>query len=153
MVMLVGAAVPNETTGQLTTVFDDLPRQPFSEFVLSFRGGPTAVLQASATCGDSKVKAVFSNRGATIVHWILKEFRTDSGQPLDLVPSGAGPDAVKPFTLVVDDPAITARLKDAVYRVTVNGAPNRLSCQVLCENGMEVTTPEAALQTGEAGRE
>jgi aerobic-type carbon monoxide dehydrogenase small subunit (CoxS/CutS family) len=38
-------------------------------------------------------------------------------------------------------------------RVTVNGAPNRLSCQVLCENGMEITTPEAALQNGEAGRE
>ena len=71
----------------------------------------------------TKVKAVFSNRGATIVHWILKEFRTDGGQPLDLVPSGAGADAVKPFALAVDDQAITARLKDAVYRVTVNGAP------------------------------
>ena len=70
----------------------------------------------------TKVRAVFSNRGATIVHWILKEFRTDGGQPLDLVPSGAGADAVKPFALAVDDKAITARLKDAVYRVTVNGA-------------------------------
>lgn len=59
-VKLVGAANPDPSTGQLTTVFDDLPRQPFSEFVLSFRGGPTAVLQASATCGDSKVKAVFT---------------------------------------------------------------------------------------------
>ena len=38
-------------------------------------------------------------------------------------------------------------------RITVNGAPNRLSCQVLCENGMEVTTSEAVLPTGEAGRE
>jgi YidC/Oxa1 family membrane protein insertase len=70
----------------------------------------------------TKVKAVFSNHGATIVRWILKEFRTDGGQPLDLVPAGAGADAVKPFTLVVDDEAISARLKDAVYRVTVNGA-------------------------------
>lgn len=38
-------------------------------------------------------------------------------------------------------------------RVTVNGAPNRLSCQVLCENGMEVTTFEPVLQNEEAGRE
>jgi YidC/Oxa1 family membrane protein insertase len=69
----------------------------------------------------SKLKAVFSNRGGTIVHWILKEYRTDAGQPLDLVPSGAGADAIKPFTVTVDDQAIDARLNDAVYRVTVNG--------------------------------
>lgn len=71
----------------------------------------------------AKVKAVFSNRGATVVHWILKDYRDDRGQPLDLVPSSAGADAVKPFTLAVDDPAISARLKDATYRVTVDGTP------------------------------
>jgi YidC/Oxa1 family membrane protein insertase len=71
----------------------------------------------------SKVKATFSNRGGVITHWILKEFRNDSGQPLDLVPSGAGPDAIKPFTLSVDDKALTDRLKNAIYRVTVDGAP------------------------------
>jgi YidC/Oxa1 family membrane protein insertase len=70
----------------------------------------------------SKLKAVFSNRGATIVHWILKEYRTDAGQPLDLVPAGSGVDAIKPFTVTVDDQAIDSRLQDAVYRVTVNGA-------------------------------
>ena len=57
----------------------------------------------------TKVKAVFSNRGATIVHWILKEYRTDEGEPLDLVPQGAGADAIKPFTLTVDDPGDRAR--------------------------------------------
>ena len=71
----------------------------------------------------SKVKATFSNRGGVITHWIMKEFRNDSGQPLDLVPSGAGPDAIKPFTLSVDDKAVTDRLKDAIYRITVDGAP------------------------------
>src|SRR5688500_7002407 len=39
----------------------------------------------------SKVKAVFSNRGAKLVHWILKEYRSDAGHPLDLIPAGAGP--------------------------------------------------------------
>jgi len=70
----------------------------------------------------SKLKAVFSNQGGTIVHWILKEYRTDAGQPLDLVPGGSGAAAMKPFAVTVDDQAIDARLKDAVYRVTVNGA-------------------------------
>ncbi|MEO7135516.1 MAG: membrane protein insertase YidC [Vicinamibacterales bacterium] len=71
----------------------------------------------------SKVKAVFSNRGATLVHWILKEFRSDKGEPLDLIPQGAGANAIKPFTLTVDDQATSARINDAIYRVTVDGNP------------------------------
>src|SRR5687768_8020999 len=70
----------------------------------------------------TKVRAVFSNRGGTIKNWILKEFRNDAGEPLDLVPGGAGDNTIKPFTLTVDDPATSARINDAVYRVTVNGA-------------------------------
>jgi YidC/Oxa1 family membrane protein insertase len=69
------------------------------------------------------VRAVFSNRGGTIKNWILKEFRSDAGEQLDLVPGGAGDNTIKPFTLTVDDPAISARINDAIYRVTVNGAP------------------------------
>ena len=47
----------------------------------------------------TKVKAVFSNRGGTVVHWILKEFRSDKGEPLDLIPQGAGANAIKPSTV------------------------------------------------------
>ncbi len=73
------------------------------------------------TVETTKVKAVFSNRGGTLVHWILKEFRSDAGEPLDLVPGGAGDRSIKPFTLTVEDAATSARLNDAIYRVTVNG--------------------------------
>jgi YidC/Oxa1 family membrane protein insertase len=93
----------------------------------------TSVPEVAATVGEtsareivvetSKVKAVFSNQGAKVVHWILKEYRNDLGQPLDLVPSGAGANAIKPFSLAVEDPALTARLDSAIYRVTVDGAP------------------------------
>ena len=71
----------------------------------------------------SKVKAVFANKGAHLTHWILKEYRNDNGKPLDLVPEGAGANAIRPFTLTVDDQAISARLNDALYRITVNGVP------------------------------
>jgi YidC/Oxa1 family membrane protein insertase len=83
-------------------------------------GEPTA---REIVVETTKVRAVFSNRGATIVHWILKEYRTDQGEPLDLVPASAGAAAFKPFTLAVDDQALSARLNEAIYRVTVNGAP------------------------------
>ena len=93
------------------------------------RGGPAIAATVSEVNAreiiveTSKVKAVFSNRGGTIVHWILKEFRTDQGEPLDLVPSGSGAAAMKPFTLTVDDPVLSARINDATYRITVDGTP------------------------------
>jgi YidC/Oxa1 family membrane protein insertase len=72
---------------------------------------------------NSKVRAVFSNRGAVIKSWVLKQFRDDAGEPLDLVPVGAGENATKPFTLTVDDQATSDRMKNAIYRVTVGDAP------------------------------
>jgi YidC/Oxa1 family membrane protein insertase len=76
------------------------------------------------------VRAVFTNRGARLLHWTLKGFRSDEGVPLDLVPEGAGPDAVKPFSLVVDDPAVSARLNNAIYRVSTGNQPLGASEQV-----------------------
>jgi YidC/Oxa1 family membrane protein insertase len=70
---------------------------------------------------NSKVRAVFSNRGGTLLHWVLKEYRDNAGEPLDLVPSGTGEGATKPFTLTVDDRATSDRLNAAHYRVTVGG--------------------------------
>jgi len=96
----------------------------------------------------SKVRAVFSNRGANIVHWILKEFRNDAGQPLDLVPGGAGDATVKPFTLTVDDPATTARLNNAIYRlrdatsgdtVDATAAPQTIVFESEASDGLKVT--------------
>jgi len=71
---------------------------------------------------NSKVRAVFSNRGGTLLRWILKEYRDDAGEPLDLVPAESGDRASKPFTLSVDDKAITDRINTALYRATVGGA-------------------------------
>ena len=71
----------------------------------------------------AKVRAVFTNKGARLVHWILKEYRNDNGTPLDLVPAGAGSNPVRPFTITVDDQALSARINDALYKVTVNGGP------------------------------
>jgi YidC/Oxa1 family membrane protein insertase len=92
------------------------PQQPVAAATVSEPNAREIVVETS------KVKATFSNHGGVITHWILKEFRNDSGQPLDLIPSGAGPDAIKPFTLSVEDKALTERLKNAIYRVTVDGA-------------------------------
>jgi YidC/Oxa1 family membrane protein insertase len=62
-----------------------------------------------------KVRATFTNRGARLKDWQLKDYRADDGQPMDLVPRAA---TTLPFSLRVDDAAQTVRLNEAFYRVT-----------------------------------
>ena len=65
------------------------------------------------------VQAVLSNRGGRMLHWRLKEYRDGAGQPVDLVPVGlARRRSRRPFSLRVDDEALTRRLNTALYRVT-----------------------------------
>lgn len=64
-----------------------------------------------------KVRAVFTNKGARLHHWILKEFRNDRGEPLDLVPETIPPPSPLPFSLRLDDAVATARLNDTFYRI------------------------------------
>jgi len=40
------------------------------------------------TVDTTTVQAIFTNRGARLLHWRLKMYRDDRGQPVDLVPSG-----------------------------------------------------------------
>jgi YidC/Oxa1 family membrane protein insertase len=63
------------------------------------------------------VRAVFTNRGARIKSWQLKEYRDDNGQSLDLVPSQLPPDQPLPFSLRVDDGEMTRRLNTALYQL------------------------------------
>ena len=64
------------------------------------------------------VQAVLTNRGGRLLHWRLKEYPDIQGNPLDLVPSNIPPDQSRPFSLQVDDPQVTERLNNAIYRVT-----------------------------------
>ncbi|MDP2318580.1 MAG: membrane protein insertase YidC [Acidobacteriota bacterium] len=75
------------------------------------------------------VRATFTNRGGRLLHWVLKEYRNEDGTPLDLVPQNIGPDAVKPFSLAVDDPAVTERINSSLYRVVPGGDNPSLSAE------------------------
>ncbi len=48
---LVGVVHLNEATGQLTTTFSNTPELPYTDFKLSFSGGPQAALDTPAQCG------------------------------------------------------------------------------------------------------
>jgi YidC/Oxa1 family membrane protein insertase len=64
------------------------------------------------------VRAVFTNRGGTLRHWQLKQYRDDDEGPIDLIPADIPPALPLPFSLRVDDAATTARLNESLYRVT-----------------------------------
>jgi YidC/Oxa1 family membrane protein insertase len=64
------------------------------------------------------VQAVFTNRGGRVLHWRLKAFQDSHGNPVDLVPSDVPPNEPRPFSLIVDDAALSQRLNASMYRVT-----------------------------------
>jgi YidC/Oxa1 family membrane protein insertase len=64
------------------------------------------------------VRAVFTNRGARLKSWKLKSYLDLGRRPQELVPTYLRAEEPKPFELLVDDPAATARLKDALFQVS-----------------------------------
>ena len=118
-------------------------------------GGPAPPAPPALTVGETAdreivvetttVRATFTNRGGRLLHWVLKEYRNEDGTPLDLVPQSIGPDTVKPFSLVVDDPAVTDRINSALYKVSVPGdvdassSPQTLTFEMSASDGLSVT--------------
>jgi YidC/Oxa1 family membrane protein insertase len=63
-------------------------------------------------------RVVLSNQGAALASWRVLDHLNDAGEPLDLVPAPAVEGQPRPFTLRVDDPAVTAQLASGIYRAT-----------------------------------
>ena len=67
------------------------------------------------------VHAVFRNRGAALVSWRLKHHvHQVTGEPIDLIPAALPPAEPAPFTLEFDDPALTARAAEALFRANAD---------------------------------
>jgi YidC/Oxa1 family membrane protein insertase len=66
----------------------------------------------------STVQVVLTNRGARVLRWRLKGYQDQDSNLVDLVPSDVPADQARPFTLLVDEPAISRRLNNAIYRVS-----------------------------------
>ncbi len=59
-VKLEGAITPDPVTGQLTATFANNPQLPFSDFTLTFKDGPRALLATPASCGTYTTTADFA---------------------------------------------------------------------------------------------
>jgi len=74
------------------------------------------------TVDMATAQATLTNRGGRFTHWRLNDYRDNDGKPVDLVPSALPADQLTPFSLRVDDPAITQQLNSALYQVTTGAA-------------------------------
>ena len=76
------------------------------------------VLEETVVDSDA-FRAVFTNRGARLVSWQLKDYvDEETGTPIELVPRSLPEDEPSPFTLTFDDALLTARANDALYRAS-----------------------------------
>jgi YidC/Oxa1 family membrane protein insertase len=66
----------------------------------------------------SRVKATFSNRGAILESWLLKDYLDSKGGPMDLVAPGLATPDRHPLSITVGDAALSARLNAALYQAS-----------------------------------
>lgn len=77
---LPGKVTLDQSTGQITTVFDDLPQVPFTQFALTFNGGDRAVLANPGTCGTKTLAATLTPWSGTAPRTIHASFNVTGCQ-------------------------------------------------------------------------
>jgi YidC/Oxa1 family membrane protein insertase len=100
----------------------------------------TASSETQTTIENERVRVVFTNRGAQVLHWILKDFKDTAGQPLDMVQPQASARFGLPLSLFTYEPALTAQLNQALYQPSATGfllAPHSLTFHYAA-NGLDV---------------
>ena len=89
-----------------------------------------ASAEATTVVENELYRISFSNRGAEVTSWILKKYKDEDGHPLDLVHADAAKKFGYPLSLYAYDPALRAKLNQALYVPSATGpvpAPATLS--------------------------
>jgi YidC/Oxa1 family membrane protein insertase len=106
------------------------PAAPSAETKPGLPPPPPSAVEPTATplVGDTSerevrvetrdVIAVFTNRGARLKSWRLKKYQDSGRQPVELIANDIGPDHPLPFSLRVQDEAMTKTLNSALYSVS-----------------------------------
>jgi hypothetical protein len=91
-VKLAGSVHLDSKTGQVVTIFNDLPQTPFSRFTMHFFGAERGLLATPERCGTYPVKSEFVPwDSALATHTFISYFNIDSGPNGTPCPSGARP--------------------------------------------------------------
>ncbi len=93
------------------------------------------------TFENSSVSAVFSSRGGVLKSWRLKKYENAERRPLELVPHAVPAGSTRPFSLSVQDPAVTTTLNHALFKpsatdVSVGAEPVTLTFEYQDASGL-----------------
>jgi hypothetical protein len=86
-VRIKGETTPNETTGQLTTVFSENPEQPFTKVTLAFKQGALAPIANPLVCGPAKTETSLVPFSGNAAKEPFSEFVVDSNNAKGACPS------------------------------------------------------------------
>ena len=100
---------------------------------------PAVQAQAETTTvvENELYRITFSNHGAAVISWVLKNYKDSEGKPLDLVHDGASKLFGYPLSLYTYDAGLTHGLADALYVPSTTGtlqAPATLSYEYSAGN-------------------
>ena len=90
---------------------------------------------------NQSVQAVFTTRGGALKSWRLKKYQDAAHQWLELIPHDAPGGHPRPFTLSVDDAAVSATLSQALFRpsaaaLNVESGPATLTFEYADASGL-----------------
>ena len=84
---------------------------------------PTVQASAESTTviENELYRITFTNRGAQVTSWILKQFKNSDGKPLNIVHTQAADEFGYPLSLYTYEPALTSGLNKALYIPSATG--------------------------------
>lgn len=100
-----------------------------------------AASETTTTLENEKFRVTFTNKGAQVQHWILKNYTDSTGQPLDIVQQETASRFGFPLSLYTYDNGLTTQLNTALYQASATGrvlAPNAVTFRYAA-GGLEVT--------------
>lgn len=99
-----------------------------------------AAAESETVVENANFRIVFTNRGALVKHWILKNYKDSAGKPLDMVQQQAAQHFGLPLSLFTYEDQLTTQLNSALYQASGSGtltAPATLTFHYQ-QNGLDV---------------
>jgi YidC/Oxa1 family membrane protein insertase len=122
-----------DASGQLSSVPGSVQTEAATPAV-------TAAAETETTIENEKVRIAFTNRGAQVKHWILKDYKDTAGKTLDIIQPQAAARFGFPLSFFTYEPALTDQLNQALYQPSATGfvlAPTSLTFRY-SGNGLDV---------------
>jgi len=109
------AATPAPTPAPTATPSKSKPNKTSAKSSTSAIQAKQAAAESAIVIENDLYKITFSNHGAVAKSWVLKKYKDDKGNPLELVNSIGAPQFGYPLSLFTYDESLSKKVNDALY--------------------------------------